>query len=51
MTTRPRQAPRLAARNLLRLLPPHLAGEQLQETGDAAALISWIYSVFCVHVY
>ena len=47
MTTRPLQAPRLAARNLLQPLPPRLAGERLQETGDAAALISWIYSVFC----
>ena len=33
--------------NLLQPLPPRLAGERLQETGDAAALISWIYSVFC----
>lgn len=47
MTTRPLQAPRPAARKLLWLLPPRLAWEQLWETGDATALISWIYSLLC----
>ena len=47
MTTRSLQAPRPAARKLLWLLPPRLAREQLWEMGDAAALISWIYSLLC----